>query len=36
VSQPTYSGFGTVTTVQQIPGTLSGARVLSLTGKIIF
>ncbi len=36
VSQPTFSGFGTVTTVQQIPGTLSGARVLSLTGKIIF
>jgi hypothetical protein len=36
VAQPTFSGFGTVTTVFQIPGTLSGARVLSLSGKIIF
>jgi hypothetical protein len=35
-AQPTFSAFGTVTSVQQIPGTLSGARVLSLTGKIIF
>ena len=36
VAQPTFSGFGTVTSVYQIPGTLSGARVLSLTGKLIF
>jgi hypothetical protein len=36
VSQPTFSNFGTVTSVYQIPGTLSGARVLSLTGKLIF
>jgi Carboxypeptidase regulatory-like domain len=35
-AQPTFSGFGTVTSVYQIPGTLSGARVLSLAGKIIF
>ena len=36
VAQPTFSGFGTVTSVYQIPGTLSGARVLSLSGKLIF
>ena len=36
VAQPTFSGFGTVTSVYQIPGTLSGARVLSLSGKFIF
>jgi Carboxypeptidase regulatory-like domain len=36
VAQPTFSGFGTVTSVYQTPGTLSGARVLSLSGKIIF
>ncbi len=36
VAQPTFSNFGTVTGVYQIPGTLSGARVLSLTGKLIF
>jgi hypothetical protein len=36
IAQPTFSNFGTVTSVYQIPGTLSGARVLSLTGKIIF
>jgi hypothetical protein len=36
VAQPTYSAFGTVTSVYQIPGTLSGARVLSLAGKLIF
>ena len=36
VAQPTFSGFGTVTSVQQIPGTLSAARVLSLTGKLVF
>jgi hypothetical protein len=36
VAQPTFNNFGTVTSVYQIPGTLSGARVLSLTGKIIF
>jgi len=36
VSQPVYTNFGTVTSVYQIPGTLSGARVLSLTGKLIF
>ena len=35
-AQPTFSAFGTVTSVQQIPGTLSGARVLSLTAKFIF
>jgi hypothetical protein len=35
-AQPTFNNFGTVTSVYQIPGTLSGARVLSLTGKIIF
>jgi len=35
-AQPTFAGFGTVTSVQQIPGTLSGARVLSLSGKLIF
>jgi hypothetical protein len=35
-AQPNFNGFGTVTKVQQIPGTLSGARVLSLTGKVIF
>jgi hypothetical protein len=33
---PTFNNFGTVTSVYTIPGTLSGARVLSLTGKIIF
>lgn len=36
VAQPTFSGFGTVTSVYQIPGTLSGARVISLSGKLIF
>jgi hypothetical protein len=36
IAQPTLNNFGTVTSVYQIPGTLSGARVLSLTGKIIF
>jgi Carboxypeptidase regulatory-like domain len=36
VAQPTFSGFGTVTSVYEIPGTLSGARVLSLSGKVIF
>jgi Carboxypeptidase regulatory-like domain len=36
VAQPTLSGFGDVTSVYQTPGTLSGARVLSLAGKIIF
>jgi hypothetical protein len=35
-AQPAFSNFGTVTAAYQIPGTLSGARVLSLTGKIIF
>jgi hypothetical protein len=36
IAQPTFSTLGTVTSAYQIPGTLSGARVLSLTGKIIF
>jgi hypothetical protein len=36
VAKPTFNNFGTVTSVYQIPGTLSGARVLSLTGKLIF
>jgi hypothetical protein len=36
VAQPTFNGFGYVTSVYQIPGTLSGARVLSLSGKLIF
>jgi hypothetical protein len=36
VAQPTFSGFGTVTSVYQIPGSLSGARVLSLSGKLVF
>ena len=36
VPNPTFNNFGTVTSVYQIPGTLSGARVLSLTGKLIF
>jgi hypothetical protein len=36
IAQPTYSAFGTVTSVYQVPGSLSGARVLSLTGKLIF
>jgi hypothetical protein len=30
------SGFGTITGVQQPPGTFSGARVLELSGKLIF
>jgi hypothetical protein len=30
------SGFGTITGVQQVPGTFSGARILELSGKIIF
>jgi len=30
------SNFGTVSSIQQVPGTISGARVLSLSGKIIF
>jgi hypothetical protein len=33
---PNFSGFGSVTSAQQIPGSISGARVLSLTGKLIF
>jgi len=33
---PDFSNFGTVSSVQQIPGSISGARVLSLSGKIIF
>lgn len=36
VANPTFSNFGTVTSVQTVPGTISGARVLSLAGKIIF
>jgi hypothetical protein len=36
VAKPTFNNFGTVTGVAQIPGTLSAARVLSLTGKLIF
>jgi hypothetical protein len=30
------SGFGTITGIQQTPGTFSGARVLELSGKLIF
>lgn len=30
------SGYGTITSVQQVPGTFSGARMLELSGKIIF
>jgi hypothetical protein len=30
------SNFGTVSSIQQVPGTISGARVLSLSGKVIF
>jgi len=30
------SGFGQITGVQQVPGTFSGARLLELSGKIIF
>ncbi|HTZ60876.1 MAG TPA: TonB-dependent receptor [Acidobacteriaceae bacterium] len=30
------SGWGTITGVQQIPGTFSGARILELSGKLIF
>ncbi len=30
------SGFGQITSVQSVPGTFSGARVLELSGKIIF
>ena len=30
------SGFGTITGVQQVPGTDSGARILELSGKLIF
>ena len=29
-------GFGTITGVQQVPGTFSGARILELAGKVIF
>lgn len=39
IAQPTFlsvTGFGTVTGVQQVPGSVSGARVLSLAGKIVF
>jgi hypothetical protein len=30
------SGWGTITGVQQVPGTFSGARMLELSGKIVF
>ncbi len=37
-AQPLFSGtgFGTVNSIQQVPGTISGARVISLAGKLIF
>jgi len=30
------AGWGNITTVQQVPGTFSGARMLELSGKIVF
>jgi hypothetical protein len=30
------NGFGTITGIQQVPGTFSGARILELSGKVIF
>jgi hypothetical protein len=36
VAEPTFNGFGYVTSVSQIPGSLTAARVLSLSGKVIW
>jgi len=36
ISQPDFSSFGRVTGTQSVAGTISGARVVSLVGKIIF
>ena len=30
------SGFGTITGIRQVPGTFSGARILELSGKVLF
>lgn len=30
------SGYGNITGVQSVPGTFSGARILQLSGKLIF